>query len=58
VKALWLAWLIASASVAGARDSDPGESLYRFDAALTNQDGQEHGLDVYRGNRVLVTMFY
>jgi protein SCO1/2 len=50
--------LIVAASAAGARDSDPGTSLYRFDAALTNQDGREHGLDVYRGHRVLVTMFY
>jgi protein SCO1/2 len=58
VKALWLAWLIVSASVAGARDTDSSESLYRFDAALTNQDGREHGLDLHRGHPVLVTMFY
>jgi protein SCO1/2 len=58
VKALMLAWLIVAASAAGARESDPSESLYRFDAALTNQDGQQHRLDVYRGHPVLVTMFY
>ena len=58
MKAPWLAGLIAATSIAGARDSDPGASLYRFDAALTNQDGREHGLDLYRGHPVLVTMFY
>jgi protein SCO1/2 len=58
VKALLLALLILSASTAGARDSDSSDSLYRLDAALTNQDGREHALDVYRDHRVLVTMFY
>ena len=58
MKAPWLAGLIAATSIAGARDSDPGASLYRFDAVLTSQDGREHGLDVYRGHPVLVTMFY
>jgi len=36
----------------------PSASLYQFDAALTNQDGRAHGLDVYRGHPVLITMFY
>jgi formylglycine-generating enzyme required for sulfatase activity/cytochrome oxidase Cu insertion factor (SCO1/SenC/PrrC family) len=36
----------------------PGSSLYRLDAALTNQSGAKHGLDVYAGQPVLVTMFY
>jgi protein SCO1 len=36
----------------------PSASLYQLDAALTNQDGKGHGLDVYRGHPVLVTMFY
>jgi protein SCO1/2 len=41
-----------------ARDSDPPGSLYHLEAALTNQAGESHGLDVYRGHPVLVTMFY
>jgi len=36
----------------------PSASLYQLDAALTNQDGRTHGLDVYRGHPVLITMFY
>lgn len=41
-----------------ARDADPPASLYHLDAKLTNQAGTTHGLDVYRGHPVLVTMFY
>jgi len=55
---LLLAALLLAAPPAQARDTDPPDSLYRFDAALTSQAGREHGLDVYRGHRVLVTMFY
>jgi protein SCO1/2 len=58
VKTLILGFLMVAASAADARDSDSGASLYRFDAALANQDGREHGLDLYRGHPVLVTMFY
>jgi protein SCO1/2 len=58
MRAVLFASLILWASVAAARESDSGESLYRFDAAFTSQDGREHGLDVYRGHPVLVTMFY
>lgn len=36
----------------------PGASIYQLDAALTNQDGRTHGLGVYRGHPVLITMFY
>jgi len=43
---------------ASARDSDPGDSLYRLDAKLVDQAGQARGLDVHRGAPVLVTMFY
>jgi len=50
--------LCALAPPLAARDSDPPASLYRLDAALTNQDGRTHGLDVYRGHPVLVSMFY
>ena len=41
-----------------AADDDPGASLYHLEARLTNQSGVSHGLDVYRGHPVLVTMFY
>jgi protein SCO1/2 len=58
VKAALFALLAVTATVAGARDSDPTDSLYRFDAKLTDQEGRAHGLDVHRGHRVLVTMFY
>ncbi len=43
---------------APARESDPPESLYHLDAELLDQSGAQHGLDVYRGHPVLVTMFY
>ena len=46
------------AAAAGARDSDPPQSIYHLDAALTDQDGRRQGLDLYRGSPVLVTMFY
>jgi protein SCO1/2 len=50
--------LCAFAPPLAARDADPPASLYHLDLELTNQLGQEHGLDVYRGHPVLVTMFY
>ncbi len=50
--------MTCGAVVAGAADSDPPQSLYHLDAKLTNQSGRQHGLDVYRGHPVLVTMFY
>lgn len=54
--ALLLAFLFAVDVVA--KESDPPESIYRLDARLTDQSGHEHGLDVYRGSPVLITMFY
>jgi len=36
----------------------PSASIYQLDAALTDQDGRAHGLDMYRGHPVLITMFY
>jgi protein SCO1/2 len=36
----------------------PGDSVYHLQIGLTNQSGQTHGLDVYRGHPVLITMFY
>lgn len=43
---------------ARAADNDPPQSLYHLDATLTDQAGRKHGLDLYRGHPVLVTMFY
>jgi len=57
--AAWLAMLLTCAAVSAApQAADPPASIYQLDAALTNQDGKAHGLDVYRGHPVLVTMFY
>jgi protein SCO1 len=36
----------------------PSESIYNLDAALTSQSGTQHGLGVYSGHPVLITMFY
>jgi protein SCO1/2 len=36
----------------------PPQSIYQLEAALTTQSGEQHGLDVYAGHPVLVTMFY
>jgi protein SCO1/2 len=33
-------------------------SIYNLDVQLTNQAGKSHGLDVYRGKPLLITMFY
>lgn len=46
------------AATAFAKDSDPPDSIYHLEAALTSQAGRNVGLDVYRGSPVLVTMFY
>jgi protein SCO1/2 len=53
---LLLASLAASAEDAPA--SLPDRSVYHLRVALTDQSGREHGLDRYRGQPVLVTMFY
>ena len=50
--------LLCCSGLLSARDSDPPASLYHLQVPLTNQDGAAHGLDLYRGNPVLVTMFY
>jgi len=52
------ACILAWTTPLAARESDSPTSLYRLQAALTNQDGKSHGLDVYRGHPVLVTLFY
>ena len=50
--------LMALRALAGPPAVDPSHSLYQLKASLTAQDGREIGLDVYRGQPVLVTMFY
>ena len=50
--------LLLAASLAHGGDAYPPRSIYRLDAALTNQSGIGHGLDVYQGQPVLITMFY
>lgn len=52
-----LAWF-GMPSDAAARDGDPPTSVYHLEATLTDQAGRTHGLDLYRGSPVLVTMFY
>jgi protein SCO1/2 len=61
------AWLLASALLGAslfgavpalARDGDPPASIYQLEAKLTDQAGRARGLDLYRGQPVLVTMFY
>ena len=52
-----LLWSLAG-PLACALPDDPPASIYQLEAALTNQDGRAHGLDVHRGHPVLITMFY
>lgn len=53
-----VAALLSCSFAAFAAGGDPPASLYHLDAKLTNQAGKTHGLDVYRGHPVLITMFY
>ena len=41
-----------------ARPADRSASLYQMQETMQSQDGKPIGLDVYRGQPVLVTMFY
>ncbi len=50
--------LLALRVLTAAGAEDPSESLYQLKAPLIAQDGRAIGLDVYRGQPVLVTMFY
>ena len=50
--------LLALRALAGPPAVDPSDSVYQLKASLTAQDGRQIGLDVYRGQPVLVTMFY
>lgn len=57
MKCLMLVLLLAVGSARG-DEPYPSQSIYRLEAALTSQSGSAHGLDVYEGHPVLVTMFY
>lgn len=50
--------LALGAATGRAAEHDPPQSLYHLDARLIDQAGKKHGLDVYRGHPVLITMFY
>ena len=50
--------LMMVASLAQGSDSYPEQSIYRLEARLIDQSGVAHRLDVYRGQPVLITMFY
>ena len=58
MKRVLIATLLLLTANAYADGAYPSTSIYRLPAALTNQAGVEHGLDVYNGHPVLVTMFY
>ena len=53
-----LTWIAAAFTTALAQDGDPPASIYHLEVALTDQAGRTHGLDLYRGHPVLVTLFY
>jgi protein SCO1/2 len=50
--------LLLAAMLTRADVAYPPQSIYQLQTRLTNQAGVEHGLDVYAGHPVLVTMFY
>ncbi len=50
--------LTGAAAPATPEASWPSDSIYQLEAELTAQDGKSHGLDVYSGHPVLITMFY
>lgn len=56
--ALLAAFAMFVATFAHADSAVSPASIYQLDASLTNQAGAAHGLDVYRGHPVLITMFY
>ena len=59
----FIAALVATSALVLANGSSaqhtwPSRSIYNLQAALVNQAGKQHGLDVYAGRPVLITMFY
>lgn len=53
---LMLAFAITGAALADS--NPPTSSLYQLPAQLTNQSAQVHGLNLYEGHPVLITLFY
>lgn len=58
MKRVLIVTLLLLAANAYADGPYPSTSIYRLPAVLTNQAGVAHGLDVYNGHPVLVTLFY
>jgi protein SCO1/2 len=59
MKALLTCALLLATSPGWTASPEPARaSLYDLHERLANQDGASTGLDVHRGNKVLVTMFY
>ena len=50
--------LLLAGFAAQAQSPWPSQSIYNVEAVLVNQSGQQHGLEVYHGHPVLITMFY
>ena len=55
---LTILFAIVLSAHASADNQHSASSLYNLEAVLTNQSGKTHGLDVYEGKPVLITMFY
>ena len=55
---LSLGALALAPALASAVAAVPGDSVYRLDARLTDQDGHEFGWDALQGGPVLASMFY
>jgi protein SCO1/2 len=47
-----------AAAAAGPSSGVRGESIYQLEASLTDQAGRRSGLDVFRGQPVIISMFY
>ena len=58
MRALLLVTALFLGASASAQTPYPSDSVYQLDATLTNSSGKTHGLDVYAGHPVLITMFY
>jgi protein SCO1/2 len=58
MKRIMLAMLATASLQAGMPPVESSSSIYQLQAALTDQDGRPHGLDLYRGHPVLITLFY
>jgi protein SCO1/2 len=50
--------VLLAAALANAQGPYPPQSIYHLDAQLIDQSGKRHGLDLYRGHPVLITLFY